>query len=474
MTSHTHDIIVVGGGTAGLVTAAGAAQLGARAALVEARLLGGDCLWTGCVPSKALLAFARGSTAVGPGAPTPRPLGGPGSPSPWPGAVAWMRAARERIARHDDPDRFRALGVDVVFSPARLAGPDAVETVTGTLRAKRIVIATGAVPATPSIPGLEQIGFINHATAYDRPALPPSLVIVGGGPVGVEFAQLYARLGVRVALVEVQPCLVPREDPDVGRFVRDVLMAEGVAVHTGFRAAAVRAGGAEKSVVALDGQRVTGEEIFVATGRAPNTADLEPGRAGVELDDRGAVRVDSRLATSVRGVWAGGDVVGGLQFTHVAEYHARTIVRNALTPFPTRADHRAVPWVTFTDPEIARVGLTAAEAETGGLRPSVYRVDFESVDRAVVDGTAVGFAKVVTRRGGRIVGATVVGLGAGELIMQFVLAMRHGLRLRDLLRAVHPYPTMSEIVKRAAEARDRERMAGRMGHWLRRAVRWWL
>jgi pyruvate/2-oxoglutarate dehydrogenase complex dihydrolipoamide dehydrogenase (E3) component len=465
VTDYTHDIIIVGGGTAGLVTAAGAAALGAKAALIERTALGGECLWTGCVPSKALIAFARRHREGG---------GGTAPPSPWPGAIAWLRSARDRIAPHDSAERFRGLGVDVLLSPARLAGPERVETDDRVLRAKRIVLAMGSAPAAPSIPGLAAAGYLTHVTALDQTLLPPRVVILGGGPTGLEFAQTYRRLGVDVTVLELLPEVLPKEDPEVGRLIRERLEGEGIAVLTGFRATEVRRDGASKVVIGADGRRVAGDELFVAAGRRPNGADVEPERAGVELDG-GAVRVSPRLETTARGIWAAGDVTGGLQFTPVAEYMAKVVVQNALTPLATRVDYRVVPTVTFTDPEVARVGLTLEQAAAAGERAEVHRAEFADLDRAIVDGATTGFCKVVARKNGTILGATIVGRGAGELIMELALAMRHGIPLGRLARSIYPYPTMGEIVKRTADSWYRTRYGDtRRGHLLRRLLRWWL
>jgi len=463
VTDYTHDIIVIGGGTAGLVTAAGAAALGAKAALIEREALGGDCLWTGCVPSKALIAFARGDGEAG-----------RGKREGWGDAVAWLRSARDRIAPHDSPERFRGMGVDVILSAARLAGPERVELADRRLRAKRIVLATGSEPAAPPIPGLNDAGFLTNVTAFDQPALPARLIMLGGGPIGLELAQTYHRLGSTVTVLERLPEVLPREDPEVGRFVRERLEHEGITIVTGFAAERVTCEASLKVVHGADGRRVAGNEIFVATGRRPNTRDAEPERAGVELAN-GAVRVNARLETTARGIWAAGDVTGGLLFTHVADYMAKIVVRNALTPFPAKADYRVVPWVTFTDPEVARVGLTAAEAEARGERVATFRASFSELDRAIVDGATVGFSKVVTRPNGRILGATIVGRGAGELIMELALAMRYGITLPALAREIHPYPTMSEIVKRTADEWYRTRYTGtRAARLVQRVVRWWL
>jgi len=366
------------------------------------------------------------------------------------------------------------MGVDVILSAARLAGPERVELEDRRLRAKRIVLATGSEPAAPPIPGLNDAGFLTNVTAFDQPALPARLIMLGGGPIGLELAQTYHRLGSTVTVLERLPEVLPREDPEVGRFVRERLEHEGITIVTGFAAERVTCEASLKVVHGADGRRVAGNEIFVATGRRPNTRDAEPERAGVELAN-GAVRVNARLETTARGIWAAGDVTGGLLFTHVADYMAKIVVRNALTPFPAKADYRVVPWVTFTDPEVARVGLTAAEAEARGERVATFRASFSELDRAIVDGATVGFSKVVTRPNGRILGATIVGRGAGELIMELALAMRYGITLPALAREIHPYPTMSEIVKRTADEWYRSRYTGtRAARLVQRVVRWWL
>lgn len=454
-----HDVVIIGGGTAGLVTAAGAAALGAKAALVEREALGGDCLWTGCVPSKALIAFARRRHQ--------------GSEGAWPEAVAWLKTAQQRIAPHDDPARFRRMGVDVVLGAARLVGPGRVDANGHLLQAKRLVLATGAAPAVPPVEGLAAARYLTHRTAFDQTALPPSLTIIGGGPIGLEFAQTYARLGAKVTVLEFLPEILPREDPEVARLIRERLESEGICVRTGVRVSRVAREGGTKVVYDAAGERFPAAELFVATGRRPDLGDLEVERVGVELD-RGAVRVDDRLRTTQRGIWAAGDVTGGPQFTHAAEYMARVVVQNALTPLRARIDYRLVPRVTFTDPEVAAVGLTADEAAAAGLRHELYRSDFADLDRAIVDGADTGFCKVVTRRDGRILGATIVGRGAGELIMGFVLAMRHGIPLGRLATAIYPYPTMSEIVKQTAQAWYRAKFGDtRRGRLLRRFVGWW-
>lgn len=468
------DLIAIGGGTAGLVTAAGGATLGLKVALIEREALGGDCLWTGCVPSKALIASAklahqfRDAERLG--------LTGAAPSHAFRAVMERMRAARERVAEHDDPERFRKMGVEVVFGAARLESPQEVVVDGRKLASRRVVIATGAVPAVPPIEGLAEAGYLTHATAFDQNDLPARIAILGGGPVGLEFAQVYARLGARVDVVEMMPQVLPREDGEAARLVAETLEAEGVRIRTGGRVERVcRAEGGAKVVhVALGGRESTTiavDEVFVATGRRANTDDLGLEEIGVALD-HGAVRVDGALRSSVKGIWAAGDVTGGLQFTHVADYQAKLVLRNAIFPFPGKADYSAVPWVTYTDPEVARLGLTEEEATTRHGDVTIHRYDFADLDRAIVDGEATGFVKIVTRPNGKILGATVVASGAGNLIMPLVLAMRRRIRLPRLSQIVYPYPTMVEGVKRAADNYYREKFAGRSGAFLRKVVRW--
>ncbi|MCH8144403.1 MAG: mercuric reductase [Gemmatimonadetes bacterium] len=468
------DLIAIGGGTAGLVTAAGAASLGLRAALVEREALGGDCLWTGCVPSKALIASAklahqmRHAAALG--------LEGASPGHAFRTVMERMRTVRARVAEHDDPERFRKMGVDVVFGSARLEAPDRVSVDGRVLQSSRIVIATGALPSAPPIEGLETAGFLTHANAFDQDELPARIAMVGGGPIGLEFAQIYRRLGAAVTVVEVLPTLLPREDPDVGRLMAELLEAEGIAIRVGHGVERVTRGADGTKALHLRdadgaGHVLEVDEIFVATGRPANTDGLGLEEIGVRLD-RGAVKVDATLRSNVKGIWAAGDVTGGLQFTHVAEYQAKLVLRNAFFPFPRKASYATVPWVTYTDPEVARVGLTELEAQERFDRVKTYRYPFADLDRAIVDGHTEGFIKIVTRKNGRIVGATVLGSGAGDLILPVVMAMNARMKISQLSHIVYPYPTMVEGVKRAADSYYRERFAGRTGEWLRKVVRW--
>lgn len=463
-----YDVVAVGGGTGGLVTAAGASYLGADVALVEKEALGGDCLWTGCVPSKALLASARLAHAMRHA--SDLGLRGAAPAHAFAEVMERMRGAREQVAEHDDPERFRSMGVDVHFGRARFSGPRTLEVEgVGAIRSSRIVVATGAVPAVPPISGLDEVGYLTHESAFDEDELPDEIVVLGAGPVGLEFAQVYARLGAGVTVVEMAPQILPAEDADVAAALREILEDEGIRFRTGWTAEGAAAADGRKRVTGPDGETLPCDEIFVATGRRPQTDGLELQKAGVETDGA-AIRVDDTLRTTASGVWAVGDVTGGLQFTHVADYMAKTAVRNCLLPFSARVDYSAVPWVTYTDPEVAHVGLGEDEAERRGGR--TYRYEFSDLDRAIVDGSTHGFVKVSADRKGRILGATVLGTDAGNLLQPVVLAMKHDLTLADLSDTVHPYPTLVEGVKRTADAYQRSRLEGTGGRILRKVVSW--
>lgn len=467
--TRAYDLVAVGGGTGGLVAAAGAAYLGMRPAIVEKTALGGDCLWTGCVPSKALIASARLARKMDQAATLGlRPS--KGGDRDFRAVMERMRAARSTVAHHDDPERFRKMGVGVHFGAARFLDATTVEVEgVGRIRSKRIVLATGALPSTPPIPGLAEAGHWNHETVFDQNELPESVVVLGGGPIGLEFAQVFSRLGAKTTVLEVAPSILVREDPDVSAFMQRLLEAEGIGVRTGTKATRVRAENGRTAVETADGEAVAAGQVFVATGRQPCTDGLELEAAGVRTE-RGAVVVDRWLRTSADSVWAVGDVTGGLQFTHVAEHMAKAALRNAVVPGRAQVSYDHVPWVTYTDPEVARVGLGEAEAAAAG--GTTYRYQMDDLDRAIVDATAVGFVKVSADRRGKVLGATVVAHGAGEMILPLVMAKRHGLSLAQVADTTFPYPTMAEGVKRASGEYMRSRLDTLGGRALKRAIRW--
>src|SRR5437588_3335918 len=423
------DVIVIGGGTAGLVTASGCARLGRKVALVEREKLGGDCLWTGCVPTKALVATARlihqmsHADAYGLD---------PQNVRVTPKAIMdSMRAQRRVIEHHDDPEKFRALGIEVIFGTARFVSRDAVDVDGRRLAAKDIVIATGTHTAVPPIDGLKEHGFLDHASFLDQDSFPASLLILGGGAIGIEFAQMFRRFGSDVVVVEMGEEIIHTEDADVIARVRKILTNEGIVIRTGWSAKAVRID-SEKKAVRIENaigetRELRVDEIFVASGRRANTENLGLETASVKTD-RGFVTVDKYLQTSVPRIWACGDVHGGLQFTHVAAYEAVKLVRNILFPGKSAVDYEHVPWALYTDPEVGHIGMTEAEAreKLGDVR--VYKVDMDDVDRAVVDRASRGFVKFVCDGKGRIAGAHALCTHASTLIEEIVLARKRGVK----------------------------------------------
>jgi pyruvate/2-oxoglutarate dehydrogenase complex dihydrolipoamide dehydrogenase (E3) component len=436
--------------------------------------MGGDCLNTGCVPSKALLAAAR-AASVAASARGPAARGVPDF-ADFGAAMARMRRIRAEIAAHDSAARFRDLGVDVFLDEARFVARDAVEVGGARLRFARAVIATGARPAVPPIPGLSDAGYLTSENVFDLAELPPRLAVVGGGPIGCELAQAFARFGSRVVVIEREERLLPAEDPDVGEAIRSALSADGVELALGAMLVHVERT-PSGSRLALDepaGRRsVEADAILIAAGRSPNVAGLGLDAAGVELDDGGRIRVDDRLRTSNRRVYAAGDAVGGRQFTHLADAHARIVLRNALFPGRAKASALKVPECTFTDPEVARVGHTIASAAAAGLGARAFVQPFDAVDRSRLEGEERGFARVLVAEGSdAIFGATIVGSHAGELIAVVALAIESGVGLADLASIVWPYPTRAQVLGAVADQYQRSRLTPRKRRILARWMAW--
>jgi pyruvate/2-oxoglutarate dehydrogenase complex dihydrolipoamide dehydrogenase (E3) component len=443
-----YDVIVIGGGAGGLVVTAGAAQLGLKVALVEkGDRLGGDCLHYGCVPSKTLIHSAKVASLI-----RRAPefgLEGREAPVDFARLTAHVHDVIAEIQKHDDPERFRGYGAEVFFGPARFVSPREVEVNGQRLAGRKFVLASGSRPLVPPVEGLEAAGYLTNETVFGLKRLPPSLLVMGGGPIGMELAQAFARFGARVTVVEMLDRILPSEDPEVCAALREVLQAEGIAIHTGTRAVRAKAGPRRKVLFCREGDRdlrFEADEILVAAGRAPNVEGLNLEAAGVAYGPTG-VRVDARLRTTAKHIWACGDVAGPYLFTHAAEYQAGIVLRNVAFHLPARADYRAIPWATFTDPEVARVGLTAGEARQAGIPHEVLRFPFSQVDRALAEGEPRGFAKFVVARG-RILGASIIGPRAGELIHEAVLVMQARLPFRRLSDAVHVYPTLAQVNRR--------------------------
>ena len=443
------DVLVIGAGSGGLSVAAGAVQLGARVVLLERHRMGGDCLNYGCVPSKALLAAARHAHTMSAGA----PFGiQPVDPVVDYGAVMdHVRGTIETIAPVDSEERFRGLGVTVIRAEGRFVDADTVEAGDARIRARRIVIATGSSPLVPPVDGLDRVPFLTNETLWDLRERPGHLLILGGGPIGMEMAQAHRRLGCDVTVVEGATAL-GKDDPEAAAVVIAQLRAEGVSIEEGVRIARAEGEAGRIALVAEDGRRFDGTHLLVAAGRRPNLDALDLAAGGVEAGPKGVTVGDDLRSTTNRRVYAVGDVAGGLQFTHVAGYHASVVIRSILFALPSKAKTHHIPWVTYTDPELAQVGLTEAAArERHGEGIEVVRAAFDENDRAIAERDTAGSIKVVVRKG-RPIGVTLVGPDAGNLIGLWALALSAGLKMSQVAGMVAPYPTLGELSKRAAGA----------------------
>jgi pyruvate/2-oxoglutarate dehydrogenase complex dihydrolipoamide dehydrogenase (E3) component len=468
-----YHLVVVGAGTAGLVAAAGAAGLGARVALVERHLMGGDCLNVGCVPSKALLRAARAWADV-------RRAGDFGIRVPEETRVDFgevmvrMRRLRASIGPNDAAARFRALGVDVFFGHGRFTGRDTLQVGGAVLRFRRALVATGARPAVPAIPGLVETGYLTNETVFDLTALPPRLAVVGAGPIGCELAQAFARLGSAVTLLDRGPQVLEREDHDAAARVTQALTRDGVRLVLDSTVSRVERGPGGEAVLQVEGAgagTVAADAILVGAGRVANVEDLGLEAASVDVDPRIGVRVDDRLRTTNRRIFAAGDVCTAAKFTHHADAQARIVVRNALFLGRARADALTLPRCTYTDPEVAHVGLSEGQAQARGIAVRTFVQDLREVDRAVLDGETEGFVKVHVRRGtDRIVGATVVARHAGEMLPELTLAIARGVGLGALAGVIHAYPTQADAIRKLGDAYQRTRLTPRvkrlLGAWL--------
>jgi pyruvate/2-oxoglutarate dehydrogenase complex dihydrolipoamide dehydrogenase (E3) component len=444
------DIAIIGAGSGGLSVAAGAAQLGANVVLVEKHKMGGDCLNYGCVPSKALIAAGDAAQAV-------RESGKFGVNGHEPQidfrqVNAHVHGVIAAIEPHDSVERFQGLGVNVMLAAGEFISPSVVTAGGHEIEARRFVISTGSSPAVPPIPGLGGVPYLTNETVFDLKEAPEHLIVIGGGPIGLELAQAHRRLGCRVTLLEAFSIL-PKDDAEAAAVVRGRLAAEGIDILEGSRVESVaKHGNGVEVTVAKDGtRRIAGTHLLLAAGRRPNVGGLGLERAGIEFSAKG-INVDHRLRTTNKRVFAIGDVAGGYQFTHVAGYHAGIVIRNALFNLPAKADHSAVPWVTFTDPELAHVGLTEAQAGERDAKATAVKWPFKDNDRAQAERAIEGFIKAVVSAKGVILGATIVGRHAGELILPWVLAVRKKLKVSDMTATIAPYPTLSEVSKRVAGA----------------------
>ena len=461
------DICIIGAGSAGLSVAAGAAQLGAKTVLFERGDMGGECLNAGCVPSKSLIASARTASAVC----HAKDYGVRAHLESIDYAKAMSRVHQVigDIAPHDSQERFEGLGVQVIRSAAHFAGPEEVVGDDVSVKARRFVIATGSTAAIPSIVGLDTVPYFTNETIFANKERPDHLLVIGGGPIGTEMAQAHRRLGSRVTIVEAFQFL-SKEDPEIVALLRERLIDEGIEIIEGATVKNVRKNGeAIEVTIDKDGEpTISVSHILVAAGRQPRTEGLDLDKAGVAVGTKGIV-VDHRMRTSNRKIFALGDVAGLPHFTHAASYQAGIVIRNALFRLPAKVDYRALPWVTYTDPELAHIGMTEAEArEKYGDKIRVLRSPFSELDRARTDGKTDGMIKIIADKRGRIFGVTILGNQAGELIHVWSLAMSQKLKLKAVASAIAPYPTLGEISKKAAGAFYAEKL---FSAWPRRLVR---
>lgn len=472
-----YNLVVIGAGTAGLVCAAGAAGLGARVALVERRLMGGDCLNYGCVPSKAVIrssriaADLRTADRFGVKIPT-------GAEVDFPAVMERMRRLRAQISRHDSARRLRDLGVDVFLGEARFANARTVEVNGQTLNFTKAVVATGGRPVQPSLPGIDAAGFLTNETVFSLTERPPRLLVIGAGPIGCEFAQAFQRLGCQVSLLHKHPLIMNREDGDAAGLIQNIFLREGINLILEAIPVQVSPTPTGK-LVRFETGGATGElevdEILVGAGRAPNVEDLNLEAAGVEYEaGRGrGVLVNDYLQTTNPRIYAAGDVCLPYQFTHLAEAAARIVIQNALFLGRKKFSALTIPWCTYTDPEVAHVGLNEAAAQKQGLACQVYLQPLSEVDRAILDGEAEGFAKILVKAGtDKILGATIVARHAGEMISEVSLAMVAGLGLGKLGAVIHPYPTQAEAIKGVTNLYNRGRLTPRLKRLFARYLAW--
>ena len=468
-----YNLIVIGAGTAGLVTAAGAAGLGAKVALIERELMGGDCLTVGCVPSKGVISAARVARTV-------RYAGEfgveiPGASVDFPRVMERMRRLRAQISPADSAQRFRDLGIDVFLGQGMFTGSDTVQVGDRTLRFKKAVIATGARASAPPIPGLDAVRYLTNESLFSLTELPRRLGVIGAGPIGCEMAQAFALLGSEVHLIESAHGILPREDPEAARIVEQSITRDGVRLRCCGRDTQIESGEDGTARLVLDShdnrydQAV--DEILVSVGRAPNVDGLGLDTVGVEYDAREGVKVDDRLRTTHPRIYAAGDICSPYKFTHAADFMARIVIQNALFMGRARASALTIPWSTYTSPEIAHVGLTPQQAEDRGIEIGTYTQGLGEVDRAILDGEDEGFARVHVKKGtDRIVGATIVATNAGDMISEVSLAMTHGLGLKKLGSAIHPYPTQAEALRKLGDQYNRSRLTpfvrSALGRWL--------
>jgi pyruvate/2-oxoglutarate dehydrogenase complex dihydrolipoamide dehydrogenase (E3) component len=470
-----YNLVVIGAGTAGLVTAAGAAGLGAKVALIEEHLLGGDCLNVGCVPSKCLIrssrAYADATGASGLGLRVPD-----GVEVDFAAVMERMRRLRAGISEHDSASRFRDLGVDVFLGQGRFSGPGTVEVAGNELRFARAVIATGARAAAPPIRGLDEAGYLTNETVFNLTERPARLACIGAGPIGCELAQAFRRFGCDVTLLDMGPHVLVREDPDAAEVIQQAFLREGIHLALNANIRRVETQGGTKLIRLESNGRedtIAVDEILVGAGRAPNVESLNLEAVGVSYDKGKGIHVTDRLQTTNPRIYAAGDVCMEWKFTHAADAAARIVIQNALFFGKKRLSTTTMPWCTYTDPEIAHVGMYEADANGRGIAVETFTRYLKDVDRAITDGEEDGFVRVHVKKGtDRILGATIVARHAGDMIGEITLAMVSKTGLRTLSGVIHPYPTQAEAIKQIGDMYNRTRLTPGVKKWMERLLAW--
>ena len=467
--NEAYDLVIVGGGSAGLTAAGFAVQLGGRVALVEKHRLGGDCTWTGCVPSKTLLKAARvahemrtadlhGLSPVEPTVDLKR-------------VMSHVRAVVADVYQHESPEALRADGIDVFLGPARFLDPHTLAVGETALASRRVLLATGAHPFIPPIAGLEDVDYLTYGSVWDLEAMPRHLLVIGAGPVGCEMAQAFRRLGAEVTLVEGTERVLSQDEPEASLLLAQKFAEEGIDLR--FNATVQRAWQDGDGIhLVASGDEIVGDALLISVGRRPNVGGLGLEEAGVGYSERG-VQVDEYLRTSQKHIYAAGDCIGGYQFTHYAGWQAFMAVRNAFLPGASRGVIDRVPWATFTDPEVAHVGLSEAQArERFGDSMMTCEWPMELVDRARTEGDTAGFIKLIHKKDGTLLGATIVAGRAGEMVHEWILALDRGLKVGDLANSIHVYPTYSMAgMQAAAEIRVAQLLSGTSGRVIRGMAR---
>lgn len=470
-----YNLVVIGAGTAGLVTAAGAAGLGAKVALIERHLLGGDCLNYGCVPSKCIIRSSRVYADIRDaykfGIRVPE-----GTEVDFPAVMERMRKLRARISHHDSAERFKEMGVDVFFGEGRFLDKGKVEVAGSTLNFRRAVIATGARAVHPTIEGLAEAGFLTNETVFSLTESPRRLGIIGGGPIGCELAQAFCRLGCEVVIMDRNPHLLKREDYDAAEILQNVFIDEDIRLILECNIRRVEQKDGEKIIhLECNGEdeSIAVDEILVGAGRAPNVEELNLEAVGVEYDKRKGVLVDDHLQTTNSHIYAAGDICLKYRFTHTADATARIVIQNALFPSRKKLSALTIPWCTYTAPEIAHVGMYEKDANERGIEVDTFMKSFSEIDRAIADGEEDGFAKIHVKKGtDEILGATIVAQHSGEMISEITLAMVGGVGLKTISNVIHPYPTQAEAIKQIADDYNRARLTPRVKKLFDRWLSW--